>query len=1081
MGLNLIAVMLGVLGAADVSEAAGAENRTPWLNGPPDEVGPNYKSWRIVPDPAPGEDSNAPAGFQSASAAATPQERGVVEIATGLHYWDGQRWSPSDASFELADDSFVANRVQHRTRLSADLNVVGAVTTTLRDGTTLRSTPVAIALYDPNDGRFAVISDFTNSVGVLVASNRVVYPEAFRGGVCADVIYTLKQGSFEQDVVITGRLNPVDYGFPTNSQIQIITEFYDAPRPEKLRRPVYIEKKEAVRRRKVSPDLMDEVLGFGEFVIGTGRAFTAPTATHMNGTQAVVAKEFKTIPGEGRTFLIETLNCLSVQKALNGLPECAEGKRTAQWIRSNSSRDGYALVPKPGQSSHARARPQRSPKELARADSPTRFGVVIDYIAALQPPMPTTLRGDTTYLVSGTVYAGTIIIEGGAVLKYKAGTALLISGSVTCKTSSYRPAVFTCIDDNSIGESLVGFPGYLGTINSAGYANPALWSSWLSAPSLSNVRFCYAQEAIRLEGAYVTGTLWHAQLTHCIRGVVLMSADDGSGSGSSGAELYLTVNNGLLSDVQTMLRVANYGFGAAYFNDCTVDNCQVLVEAYENFPVTFKNSIVANILTSTGYPQLGHSTCNGFYNCNFTSFGYPAWTSPTSPFQPPGAGGAYYLKAASSFRGLGTTAGVSSSLLADLRKRTTDPPIPYAGPISSATTLSSRALQDTDALDLGYHYDPLDYLLGDITLSASLTLANGVALGLEGSSFGINLQAGANVFSTGSALILNRIAFYGNVQEQPLALVGATFMKMDGPMSSTLRFQFTDFAMRPGSASSPVLSIPANAAASGELSFRDCRLRGCQISLAPTGSPNRLSVALTNNLVEYSALTFTKGAGVPMAVSVYNNLLRGDTFALSSTSGLDQNWYIRDNLFDGTPQTISGSPSYWVVSYNGFIAGTVNSLGGTEAKTGLTAGYLSGPLGNYYYPASGGSTTLAVLINADATRTPADAGLYHYTVKTAANSKEGTETPANVDIGFHYVAVNASGNPMDTDGDGLADYLEDANGDGSFGAGDLANWNSANTDGDEANDFIECLQGRNPMSPGTMPDSSGNFVALVVY
>src|ERR1043166_5595052 len=243
MRLHLIAAMLGVFGAVvvDASAAERAQNRTPWLTGPPDEVGPNYKSWRMVSDPAPSDRSNAPVRVQSASAAATPQGPGVVEIATGMNYWDGRQWSPSDASFELADDGFVANRVQHRTRLSADLNVVGAVTTTLRDGTTLRSTPVAIALYDPNDGRFAVISDFTNSVGMLTAGNRVIYPDAFRGGVCADVIYTLKQGSFEQDVVITGRLNPVEYGFPTNSQIQIITEFYDPPQPEKMRRPGFVE------------------------------------------------------------------------------------------------------------------------------------------------------------------------------------------------------------------------------------------------------------------------------------------------------------------------------------------------------------------------------------------------------------------------------------------------------------------------------------------------------------------------------------------------------------------------------------------------------------------------------------------------------------------------------------------------------------------------------------------------------------------------------------------------------------------------------------------------------------------------
>jgi hypothetical protein len=444
------------------------------------------------------------------------------------------------------------------------------------------------------------------------------------------------------------------------------------------------------------------------------------------------------------------------------------------------------------------------------------------------------------------------------------------------------------------------------------------------------------------------------------------------------------------------------------------------------------------------------------------------------------------LKAAGSFRGLGTAAGVSTSLLVDLRKRTTDPPAPYPGPISSATTLSSRALQDTDALDLGYHYDLLDYLLEDITLSASLTLANGVALGLKGSSFGLNLQTGGNVFSTGSPLSLNRVTFYGNVQERPQPLVGATFMKMDGPMNSLMRFRFTDFAMRPGSASSPVLYLPANAAASGELSFRDCRLRGCQIALAPSGPASVFSVALTNNLVEYSALTFTKGADVPMAVSVFNNLLRGGsggdaTFRLNYSAGADQNWYVRDNLFDGTPQTITGSASFLIVAYNGFISGTVNSLGGTDAKTGLTAAYLNGPLGEYYYPASGASTTLTALINADATRTAVEAGLYHYTVKTVGNSKEGSDTPANVDVGFHYVAVNASGNPIDTDGDGLADYLEDTNGNGSFGTGDLANWNSANTDVDDANDFIEWLQGRNPINRGTVPDSSGNFISLLVY
>jgi hypothetical protein len=232
--LALAFAVLSLLGPAGADRAAAQTNRQPAaraarlsLSGGrkvQTELGPNHRSWRAEPD------STAAPTNQFARTRAS-EKASVVEIGSGMNYWDGQQWSPSVAEFELAEDAFVANQVQHRKRLNADLNVIGAVTTTLKDGTILRSTPVAIALYDPNDGRFVVVSTITNSVGVLVESNRAVYPEAFSGGVCADVAYTIQKGSFEQDVIITGRLNPRDYGFPTNAQIQVLTEFYEPPQP----------------------------------------------------------------------------------------------------------------------------------------------------------------------------------------------------------------------------------------------------------------------------------------------------------------------------------------------------------------------------------------------------------------------------------------------------------------------------------------------------------------------------------------------------------------------------------------------------------------------------------------------------------------------------------------------------------------------------------------------------------------------------------------------------------------------------------------------------------------------------------
>ena len=70
------------------------------------------------------------------------------------------------------------------------------------------------------------------------------------------------------------------------------------------------------------------------------------------------------------------------------------------------------------------------------------------------------------------------------------------------------------------------------------------------------------------------------------------------------------------------------------------------------------------------------------------------------------------------------------------------------------------------------------------------------------------------------------------------------------------------------------------------------------------------------------------------------------------------------------------------------------------------------------------------LVNAGS-RTADQAGLYHYTTQTGQTK----ETNSVVDIGFHYLAVDANGNPIDTDGDGLPDSLEDRNGNGSYDSG----------------------------------------------
>ncbi len=82
---------------------------------------------------------------------------------------------------------------------------------------------------------------------------------------------------------------------------------------------------------------------------------------------------------------------------------------------------------------------------------------------------------------------------------------------------------------------------------------------------------------------------------------------------------------------------------------------------------------------------------------------------------------------------------------------------------------------------------------------------------------------------------------------------------------------------------------------------------------------------------------------------------------------------------------------------------------------------------------------LSLLINAGS-RNATNAGLYHYTVLTS----QVKETNTTVDIGFHYVATDANGVPIDTDGDGVPDYLEDRNGNGTLDSGET-DWQTYNS------------------------------------
>jgi hypothetical protein len=983
-----------------------------------DSIGPNHRGW-TVNDPAHGD---------------TPKH--FEEVATGLNYWDpvARAWRPSVAFFEPAPDgiSFVANQVQHRIRLSDDLYVSGAVKVTLHDGLTISSSPTAIVLFDAASGQSAVVATLTNTTAIQVSSNQIVYPNAFVGA-CADISYTIDRGTFSQDVVFTGRFDPLAYGFPTNTtRIQILTEFYSVPEPDRLVQPVYIEGNPAVRNSMASPDLMDESIGFKDYVFGAGRAYATASPNEPNGAGAAVAKQFVRTQ-DGRTFLVETVDYKFLAAALLNLPDCNPPQGTARIYKKGERQKLYAAVPafSPVRQASARANPAAKLNSPELAFSKPLKGVTIDYISNIGGSLTGNIlfAANTNYFVNGSVFCnGPTTIEA-AVFKYPTnGTPYLqLNNTVTWKTSAYRPAVFTAVDDDTIGDSFASVTNanYHGVIAASGYANPAIYMGQTTL-TINNCRFCYAKQAVRYVsasgGTAATLTVNHSQFVNCIRGIEL----DYSGSGTGTGALAVNLNNSLLASVPNPIMGGSPGNPVTLaLTHCTIDQAIQLVGGSwgNGATVSSINSVYANLTNSSSGATLGGNH-NGFFNDSQT-FGTSQSLVSSYPFQAAGAA-YYYLADSSPLRNVGTTTGISSSLLAAIAQRTTYPPIITAQAIiTNSQTLSPQAQRDRDVPDLGFHYDPLDYAYGWVLFTnATLTVTNGTAIAMFGTNsgtYGLGIGQNANLVSQGLPNNPNWIVQFNAVQEQAYPVWarctnGLVTSEFQGLLPGcTINCRFTQWSV-------PSLDAPAfNALTnSGPFYFRDCEFHGGKLlSVRPT-------LDLTNCLLERAYTDLEPKDGLTNYFRV--GLVYGGTFTFAPSNSI-----VQDVLFD------SATISNWNGYTGGFNAYVTNQTRlqptkSTDLILAASPSYQSGPLGQYYQLLS------APVFNADTGTTADQIGLYHFTTITnIVGTYEIKETNSLVDVSYHYVAGDASGNPADFDGDGIPDYLEDVNGNGNA-ADDPTSW-----------------------------------------
>jgi len=926
-----------------------------------------------------------------------------------MHYLQNGQWQESHELIQSVPGGAVALNGQHRVSFANDLATPGAIDMLTPEGKELRSHILGLSYFDAASGSNVLIAQVTNCQGVIVQPNQLLYRNAFTE-FKADVLYTYTKGGFEQDVILRERPPlPEDYGMDSRTtHLQIITEFLSPPTP--LVNDSMIDAGVGNGQR-----LLDESLDFGAMKIGRGKAFILGGGANVPGSEIPMAKQWLLL--EGRRILVEEVAVPAVANQLGMLP--APGQASIGTVKDSVRHlvSTQRRIPEPRQT----PRKDNRKMEMAGTFKPQE-GFVLDYLILNSSLTNYAFAGDTTYYVSGNVNLyGTNTLEGGAVIKFtnsiNAGAFPATGASITifntssnsvlnCLTSPYHPAIFTAKDDDTVGTTI---PGSTGT--PVGYYGGVglLYQDNLNSSQLNthDVRMCYLGTGIYFSGSQGR-MVSDAQFVNCADALCVSTT-----SGTTLRNVLVTGGtNAILNGGDTIV--------------CANVTCHNVQNFYQTngYAAYMTNCLFAGCSTN----GIAIAGANNQFLAN-----------DTGVFQTIG-GGANYLAANSPYRGAGTT-NIHPVLLLDLQKKTTYPPMVLTNAIATDTVLLPIVQKNTGTPDIGYHYDPLDYLISCIITNATLTVLNGTAIGYSFSDWGYSgfgMREGSQFISSGLANNRNYIVSYKMAQEQPSSFwTTATAAYATGqslPINTyhtnfnrnpALNFRFTTLA--PPNGANYALYSGGGSFEMTNISLRDCEIFTAGSAIAIYGGG---AYSFQDSLFVYPNFTLQ----VDGFVTNYNNLYTGNNdwlsyayFGNNSSAVLTSH----DNVFDRCESYMDGAIGYNAYLNNGLIDNVVQT--NDVVVTNFT--WLAGPLGNYYQPAN------SPLLNLGSR--PADlAGLFHYT--TTVNQLK--ETNSVVDIGYHYVALNGNGNPIDTNGDGIPDYLADINGNGIFDAGDLWDWKQTNAD-----------------------------------
>jgi hypothetical protein len=630
-----------------------------------------------------------------------------VELAMGLHYRDHGQWLPSQELIEAHPGGAVAQRGPHKVIFSPNVLDPWCLDIESPDGQRLRAQALGLTCTDAA-GRSVVIAQLRDTEGLILGNNRVIYPDCF-DGIAADLRYTYTQAGFEQDVILRGPLpHPAALGLdPNTTRLQVMTEFLVEQQPRKTVRE--------------SGGMRDEILDFGTLYLQPGRAFSLETPSPKQA-RVTVSKRWEVI--DGRSILIEELDWPALSRAIQSVP------RLRGACTPSTNLNSIASTPFRIPGIDRRPRPAR-PLAFAAA-TPDQPGYVLDWRLALSTNH-LVLAADTTYYVSGEVnVTGSLTIEGGTVVKYDNTNychLFLDSGTFDCQTAPYRPATFTSMHDNSIGETIPGSndgpaadtQNYLLVFNDVDV-------------DIHNIHLSYGYDplttyygSLKLRDSQFTRNRWPIYVV-----------------GSSP----VTLDNILIDATSD---------DALYLQDADVTAAHLTVHDCYNllwnasWPWTSSLWLTNSLLVNVDYLNLGNDTT--------LTTNTVVHTTGTNLFQTVGAG-RFYLPTNSPWLDAAVNLGM------DFSRKTTRPPVHTTLGITNDTTLVPVVPRDTDTPDIGYHYPVIDYLPDNWTLTnATLTIDPGVVLATMYTNYGLWLQGNCTLNALGTPTDPIWLTRYNAVQE----------------------------------------------------------------------------------------------------------------------------------------------------------------------------------------------------------------------------------------------------------------------------------------------------------------------------